>query len=133
MERKKFLKKRASAALAIVETQKANAYLRTCREEDDKRKEREQRKINEYAAHKEQQMLLRKARQKELEEDKQKVRQKLIDTQAAQLMAAKDSDEARVEQQVLEKNLADEQKRLAKEHRMQEWADEVGGSSTCSV
>ncbi|CAD7956081.1 unnamed protein product [Amoebophrya sp. A120] len=127
-ERKNILKRRAEATLALVETQKANAYLKSCREEDDKRKDREQRKINEYAADKERQMQLRKARLKEIHDNKMEIQNRLIERQAAQLKAAANAEDARIEGEVLQKQLADEKKRLAKEARLQQMADDVDKS-----
>jgi len=132
-ERGNVVKRRAAAALALVETQKANAYLQTCREEDGKRKEREQRKIDEYAAEKERQMLMRKRRQVEIDNEKQLVRQRLIDSQAAALAEMQTNEEARVEQQVLEKALEDEKKRLDKQRRLDKMAEDVNKSRTSQI
>ncbi|CAD7941245.1 unnamed protein product [Amoebophrya sp. A25] len=127
-ERKNILKRRAEATLAMVETQKANAYLKSCRDEDAKRKDREQRKINEYAAEKEKQLAARKARLKEISENKMMVQQRLIERQAAVLRAAANAEDARVESEMLQKQLADEKKRLEKEARLQKMQDDVDKS-----
>mmetsp|Transcript_1272 Transcript_1272/g.2822 ORF Transcript_1272/g.2822 Transcript_1272/m.2822 type:complete len:473 (+) Transcript_1272:153-1571(+) len=127
-ERKNILKRRAEATLALVETQKANAYLKSCREEDDRRKAREQRKINEYASEKEKQMAMRKARLKEIKDEKMAIQNRLIERQAAQLKAAGSAEEARIEGEVLQKQLADEKKRLEKEERLRKMAEDVDKS-----
>lgn len=119
------VKRRAAAALALVETTKANAYLKMCKEEDGKRKDREQRKIDEYAAHKEKQLAARKARQKEIDGEKQRLRQRMIDQQGAALRAMQEAGDARTESQVLEKQLADEEARLAKENRLRKMEEDV--------
>jgi len=85
LERRTVMKRREDAANALVETQKANAYLKSVKDEEFKRIEREERKIKEYAQKKEDQMAMRKAKMKEIETNKQAIRQRMIDRQTAAL------------------------------------------------
>lgn len=118
LERRNIMKRREDAASALIETQKANAYLKTVKDEEVKRIEREERKIKEYANHKDAQMKMRKAKMAEIEKEKQRIRQRMIDRQTAALMAAQGEENARTEAAVLEKQLNDEEKRIAKQERL---------------
>jgi len=199
-ERGVMMKKREAATFALIETQKANAYLKSVKEEDAKRKDREERgrtlrtrRAKRFnccqatrfffilgASARMQSVLIseivfpivtvlmRRAfpvcvlaadglcekrdpmgrslvlaalpalpallvdtktlfsqRSAMLHDAKQKERQRLIDRQAAQLAQMQSNESARVEKQVLEKQLADEEKRLAKEARLQRMANDV--------
>jgi len=121
-------KRRAQAAQALVETQKANTYLKQIRAEDLLRQTREEEKIEEYAKRKEQMLELRKQKEQEVFKAKQAQRQKMIDMQAQRLSDMQSSEEQRLEKQVLEKELENEQKRLAKAEKMRKWQEDIDQS-----
>jgi hypothetical protein len=127
-ERTNERKRRAQAAQALVETQKANEYLKEIKAEDLLRQQREEDKIEEYAQRKEQMLELRKRKEEEVFKEKQAMRQKMIDTQAKSLMQSVSNEEARLEKQVLEKEIHEEKKRLEKEEAMRKWQDEIDRS-----
>lgn len=70
-------------------------------------------------------MAMRKARLKEIKDEKMAIQNRLIERQAAQLKAAGSAEEARIEGEVLQKQLADEKKRLEKEERLRKMAEDV--------
>jgi hypothetical protein len=69
-------KRRQQAVQALAETQKANAYLKQLRAEDELREQREEEKIREYALRKERVLELRKKREEEVFQAKQAHKQK---------------------------------------------------------
>merc|ERR1719375_2731386 len=72
-------KRRQQAVQALAETQKANAYLKQLRAEDELREQREEEKIREYALRKERVLELRKKREEEVFQAKQAHKQRMID------------------------------------------------------
>merc|ERR1712224_117406 len=127
-ERNAERKRRAQAAQALVETQKANEYLKEIKAEDLLRQQREEEKIEEYAKRKEQTLELRKRKEEEVFKEKQATRQKMIDSQARNLQMMASNEESRLERQVLEKEIMEEKKRLEKEEAMRKWQDEIDRS-----
>merc|ERR1719386_102838 len=127
-ERNNERKRRSQAAQALVETQKANEYLKEIKAEDLLRQQREEEKIEEYAQRKEQMLELRKRKEEEVFREKQATRQKMIDHQAKNLCQMQSNEETRLERQVLEKEIMEEKKRLEKEEAMQKWQDEIDRS-----
>jgi len=127
-ERNAERKRRAQAAQALVETQKANEYLKEIKAEDLLRQQREEEKIEEYATRKEQMLELRKRKEAEVFKEKQASRQKMIDQQAKNLAQMASNEETRLEKQVLEKEIHEEKKRLEKEESMRKWQDEIDRS-----
>merc|ERR1719230_1129271 len=112
-------KRRQQAVQALAETQKANAYLKQLRAEDELREQREEEKIREYALRKERVLELRKKREEEVFQAKQAHKQKMIDKQVARLAAMKSNEDERLERQVLEKEMKDEMNRLeGEEHEL---------------
>merc|ERR1719456_690937 len=71
---------------------------------------------------------LRKQKEAEVFSLKQSQRQKMIDAQAQQLAMMASNEEARLEKQVLEKELDNERKRLAKEAKMRKWQEDIDQS-----
>merc|ERR1719316_943848 len=84
--------------------------------------------IEEYAKRKEQMLELRKQNEGEVFRVKQAQRQKMIDMQAQRLSDMASSEEQRLEKQVLEKELENEQKRLAKAEKMRKWQEDIDQS-----
>ena len=89
-------KRRQQAVQALAETQKANAYLKQLRAEDELREQREEEKIREYALRKERVLELRKKREEEVFQAKQAHKQRMIDKQVAQLAAMKSNEDERL-------------------------------------
>merc|ERR1719375_2440917 len=104
-------KRRQQAVQALAETQKANAYLKQLRAEDE----------------------LRKQREEEVFQAKQSHKQKMIDKQVAQLAAMKSNEDERLERQVLEKEMKDEMDRLEGEERRRKWLEEIDTSRRMQV
>jgi hypothetical protein len=126
-------KRRQQAVQALAETQKANAYLKQLRAEDELRDQREEEKIREYALRKERVLELRKKREEEVFQAKQSHKQKMIDKQVAQLAAMKSNEDERLERQVLEKEMKDEMDRLEGEERRRKWLEEIDTSRRMQV
>jgi hypothetical protein len=126
-------KRRQQAVQALAETQKANAYLKQLRAEDELREQREEEKIREYALRKERVLELRKKREEEVFQAKQAHKQRLIDKQVAQLAAMKSNEDERLERQVLEKEMKDEMDRLEGEERRRKWLEEIDTSRRMQV
>jgi len=126
-------KRRGQAVQALVETQKANAYLKQIRAEDELREQREEEKIREYAARKEHMLELRRKREDEIFAAKQAQKQKMIDKQCAALAAQKSNEEQRLERQALEKEMKDEMARLKKEERQRQWMEDIDNSRRMQV
>jgi hypothetical protein len=126
-------KRRQQAVQALAETQKANAYLKQLRAEDELREQREEEKIREYALRKERVLELRKKREEEVFQAKQSHKQKMIDKQVAQLAAMKSNEDERLERQVLEKEMKDEMDRLQGEERRRKWLEEIDTSRRMQV
>merc|ERR1719353_2594532 len=99
-------KRRQQAVQALAETQKANAYLKQLRAEDELREQREEEIFQAKQAHK----------------------QRMIDKQVAQLAAMKSNEDERLERQVLEKEMKDEMDRLEGEERRRKWLEEIDTS-----
>ncbi|KAF4697153.1 hypothetical protein FOZ60_011825 [Perkinsus olseni] len=117
--------RRNVAIQALVETQKANAYLKEIKAHEAERVSKEERKIEEYAAEKGRQFELRKKREEEIFNKKQEMRMKMIEEQAARLAANQSNEEKRIERQVLEKEMADEAARVKKEEKMRKWMNDL--------
>merc|ERR1719389_250173 len=126
-------KRRQQAVQALAETQKANAYLKQLRAEDELREQREEEKIREYALRKERVLELRKKREEEVFQAKQAHKQRMIDKQVAQLAAMKSNEDERLERQVLEKEMKDEMDRLEGEERRRKWLEEIDTSRRMQV
>jgi hypothetical protein len=126
-------KRRQQAVQALAETQKANAYLKQLRAEDEMREQREEEKIREYANRKERVLELRKKREAEVFNAKQAHKQRMIDEQGARLASMKSNEDERLERQVLEKEMKDEMIRLEKEERSRKWLDEIDTSRRMQV
>jgi len=126
-------KRRQQAVQALAETQKANAYLKQLRAEDELREQREEEKIREYALRKERVLELRKKREEEVFQAKQAHKQRMIDKQVAQLAAMKSNEDERLERQVLEKEMKDEMMRLEGEERRRKWMEEIDTSRRMQV
>jgi len=124
-EKKAEGRRRKQAMKAVEETSKANDYLKQIKAEDLLRQAKEEEKIEEYARRKEHMMELRKKKEEEVFAAKQAQRQQIIEKQASRLAALQSDEAERVERQVLEKEIADEKKRLDKEEQLQRWQDDI--------
>merc|ERR1719235_2674831 len=88
-------KRRGMAKQALVETTKANNYLKQIKAEDLQRQQKEEEKIDEYARRKEEMLQIRKNKEEEVFKAKQAIRQAMIDSQSAKLAAMKNDEDER--------------------------------------
>lgn len=108
-ERKEEGKRRECAVHALIETKKANDYLKVVKQEEVQRQLKEEDKIKEFSAHKEEMLELRRKRADEVHRAKQATRQAMIDAQSAKLAEIRDEEDERVNLQVQEKEMAREE------------------------
>mmetsp|Transcript_25054 Transcript_25054/g.55115 ORF Transcript_25054/g.55115 Transcript_25054/m.55115 type:complete len:469 (+) Transcript_25054:95-1501(+) len=127
-QQKLAMEQRRQAQQALVETQKANTYLKQIRQEDALRQQREEEKIKEYAEKKEKMLQLRRQKEADVFARKQAERQKMIDMQAKRLNEMRDDENARVEAQVLEKEHLDEEKRIQKQMQLKSMMEDIDQS-----
>jgi len=121
-------KRRGMAVQSLVETQKANEYLKQIKSEDVLRQQRECEKIEEYAVRKQRMLDLRKKKEEEVFATKQAKRQTMIDAQSERLAAMKDDEDQRVDRQVAQKEMEKERKLNDKADKMQRWEDDIKAS-----
>ncbi|OLP89667.1 Coiled-coil domain-containing protein 173 [Symbiodinium microadriaticum] len=126
-------KRREMAIKAQKETQKANSYLKQIKAEDMLRQQKEEEKIQEYAQRKEKMLQLRKQKEEEVFQQKQAARNAMIDAQAKRLAEMQNSEDARVEGQVKQKEAADEKKRLDKLEMMRRWEEDIQNSRQAQI
>jgi len=132
-ERKAERKRRGMAVQALAETQKANDYLKQIKAEDSLRQQREEEKVQEYAARKEKLLELRKQKEDEVFQQKQNARNQMIDAQAKRLAEMASNEDQRIEAQVKKKEQDDENKRLAKEESHRRWMADITKSRALQV
>ncbi len=85
-ERAAYRKRREMAQQALVETRKANDYLRELKKAEIINEKIEADKIRKYAEHKEEMERLRKQRETEIFQAKQTRRQRIIDAECARML-----------------------------------------------
>eukprot|EP00927_Polykrikos_kofoidii_P019168 TRINITY_DN18931_c0_g1_i1.p1 TRINITY_DN18931_c0_g1~~TRINITY_DN18931_c0_g1_i1.p1 ORF type:complete len:508 (-),score=149.17 TRINITY_DN18931_c0_g1_i1:80-1516(-) len=118
-------RRRDAAIRSLVETQKANDYLKQVKAEDVLRAEREEEKIQEYAERKERMLQLRKDKEDEVFRTKQAARNAMIAAQAERLDQMQGIENTRIESQVKAKEASDEKKRLEKEAARRRYEQEM--------
>merc|ERR1719261_464811 len=113
------------AVQALAETQKANDYLKQIKAEDFLRQQREEEKVQEYAARKEKLLELRRQKEDEVFQQKQASRNQMIEAQAKRLAEMQNNEDERIERQVAQKEADDENKRIAKEDAKARWEADI--------
>lgn len=117
--------RRDQAVKAMQETMQANEYLKQIKAADSLRQEREEEKIQEYAARKERMLQLRKKKEEEVFQQKQQARNAMIDAQSKRLAQLQDNEGERVERQVQAKEAADQKKRQEKQELQRRWEADI--------
>lgn len=126
-------KRRQLAVQAVEDTKKANEYLKQIKAEDMLRLEREDQKIQEYAEKKERMLKLRRQKEDEVFRKKQDARNAMIDSQAKRLAMLQDDEDARIDEQVRQKEESDERKRQEKEALRRRFHKEMMDSRVAQI
>lgn len=126
-------KRKNLAIKAVEDTMKANEYLKQIKAEDMLRQEREEGKIQEYADRKERMIKLRRQKEDEVFRKKQEARNAMIDAQAQRLGMLQDDEEARIDEQVRQKEQSDEKKRMEKDALRRRFQNEMNKSRAAQI
>jgi len=125
--------RRDQAVRAITETMQANEYLKQVKAEEMLRQQREDGKIQEYAARKEKMLQLRKKKEEEVFQKKQQARANIIEAQAQRLAEMRNDEDERVDRQVQEKAASDDKRLKEKMEQRAKWEADVASSRAAQL
>lgn len=116
-ERDAEMEKARRERLANIESMRANEYLKTLKDEERRREEAEEQKMQNFAKMKEKNLLERRHREAEKFRKKQEARAKMIDLQVKKLQDIQQQNAERLDKQVAEVQEKSEAALAAKEEK----------------
>lgn len=124
-EKKAEMARRQKTIEAQNETKKANEYLQELKRQEQARLAEEERKTIEYAAKKDAVMATRKQREEQKFKEKLETRQRMIDTRIKELSNLKNTEEQRLNNQILDAEQKAKQDFEKKQQRLEDLKSQI--------